>query len=275
LCTLPALAQTPTVPLEFQDLNTALASKLTQFDATIASQWDGSKPPVDFSAELLTANANGGRQLLTAKTSRGAQLELASLQALGVKAVTVAIGFPILYQPFDPADYQGFLSFYKQLAAEIHAAGMKMVVESGAVFPGVFSEGSGLDVADYYLALTNAQYTLGRAQQIVTIAREIQPDYLIIAEEPDTEAEITGKSFIGTLSGFSSMVDTFLSQLDSAGFTGANVGAGVGTWLYGAQAYIGALTTKSRLNFIDLHVYPIDLTFLNDTITLVGLAARQ
>ena len=272
VCALPALAQTATVPLEFQDLNTALASKLAAFDATIASQWDGSKPPVDFSAELFTANGNRGRQLLTAGAATGAQLELASLQALGVKAVTVAIGFPILYQPFDPADYPGFLSFYRQLAAEIRAAGMKMVVETGVVFPGVFSEGSGLDVADYYLNLANSQYLTGRAQQVVTIAREIQPDYLVIAEEPDTEAELTGKPFIATVTGFSSMVDTFLSQLDSAGFTGTNVGAGVGTWIDGAQGYIQTLAAKSRLNFIDLHVYPIDRTFLNDTITLVDLA---
>ena len=33
-----------------------------------------------------------------------------------------------------------------------------------------------------------------------------------------------------------------------------------------------ALAAKSRLNFIDLHVYPINLTFLNDTITLIDLA---
>lgn len=260
-CTLPALAQNQPVPLEYQDLYNALQSKLTAFDATISSKWDGTRPPVDFSAELLTANANRGQLLLTTGAATEAQLELASLQALGVKTVTVAIGFPILYQPFDPLYYQGYLSFYKQLAARIHAAGMKMVVETGA-----------LDVAGYYPTLPDQFYVDGRAKQILTIASEIQPDYLIVAEEPDTEAEITGKPFIGTLSGFSSMVDTFLSQLNSAGFTSTNVGAGVGTWLYGAQAYIGALAAKSRLNFIDLHVYPINLTFLTDTVTLIDLA---
>jgi len=105
---------------------------------------------------------------------------------------------------------------------------MKMVVETGVVFPGIYSENFGLDVADYYPTLADPLYVNGRAQQIVAIAREIQPDYLIIAEEPDTEAEITGKASIATLKGFSSMVDTFLSQLNSAGFTGTNVGAGVG-----------------------------------------------
>ena len=68
------------------------------------------------------------------------------------------------------------------------------------------------------------------------------------------------------------MVDTFLSQLNSAGFTTTNVGAGVGTWINNAQGYIQTLAAKSRLNFIDLHVYPINLTFLNDTITLIDLA---
>ena len=259
--TLPAFAQTATVPLEYKDLYDALASKLTAFDATISKQWNGSRPPVDFSAELLTANANRGRQLLTDGAATGAQLELASLQALGVKAVTVSIGFPILYQPFDPFDYQAYLSFYKQLAASIHAAGLKLVVETGA-----------LDVAGYYPTLADQFFVAYRAQQIVTIARELQPDYLIVAEEPDTEAEITGKPFISTVPGFSSMVDTFLAQLNSAGFTGTNVGAGVGTWINNAQGYINTLAAKSRLNFIDLHVYPIDRTFLTDTITLINLA---
>jgi len=263
-CTLPALAQNQTVPLEYKDLYNALQSKLTTFDATISSQWNGTRPPVDFSAELLTANANRGIQLLTGGASTGVQLELASLKALGVNTLTVSIGFPILYQPFDPFDYQGYLAFYKQLAASIHAAGMKMVVETGVV--------PNLDAASYDSTLPDQKYVDGRAKQILTIASEIQPDYLIIAEEPDTEAEITGKPFVGTLSGFSSMVDTFLSQLNSAGFTSTNVGAGVGTWLYGAQAYIGALAAKSRLNFIDLHVYPINLTFLTDTVTLIDLA---
>ena len=260
LCALPALAQNQTVPLEYQDLYKALALKLTAFDATISSQWDGSRPPVDFSAELLSANANRGIQLLTGGASSGAQLELASLHALGVHTVTVSIGFPMLYQPFDALDYQGYLSFYKQLAASIHAAGMKMVVETGVV-----------DLPGYYATLPDPMYVDARAKQILTIAGEIQPDYLIIAEEPDTEAEITGKPFISTVQGFSSMVDNFLSQLNSAGFTTTNVGAGVGTWIDNAPGYIQALSAKSRLNFIDLHVYPIDRTFLTDTITLIDL----
>ncbi len=199
--------------------------------------------------------------MLTGGAGTGAQLELASLHALGVNTVTVAIGFPILYQPFDAFDYQGYLSFYKQLAVNIHAAGMKMVVETGVV-----------DVPGYCPTLADPMYLAGRAQQILTIAREIQPDYLVIAEEPDTEAETTGKPFIATVPGFSSMVDIFLSQLNSAGFTTTNVGAGVGTWIDNAQGYIQALAAKSRLSFIDLHVYPVDRTFLTDTITLIDLA---
>jgi hypothetical protein len=81
VCALPAFAQNQPVPLEYQDLYTALQSKLTAFDATISKQWNGSRPPVDFSAELLTANANRGIQLLTGGASTGAQLELASLHS--------------------------------------------------------------------------------------------------------------------------------------------------------------------------------------------------
>ncbi len=57
-----AFAQNP--PAEYADLYPSLQQKLTAFDATVNAQWDGSKPAVDFCAELLAANGNRGTQLL-------------------------------------------------------------------------------------------------------------------------------------------------------------------------------------------------------------------
>src|SRR5271165_2563222 len=93
-------AQNPPVPAEYSDLYASLQQKLTAFDATVAAQWDGSRPPVDFSAEVLAANGNRGTQLLQPSVLSGVQLELQELQALGVTTVKVAICFPLLEKPF-------------------------------------------------------------------------------------------------------------------------------------------------------------------------------
>ena len=207
--------------------------------------------------------ANNVLLALGANTLAVTQMEIQSLQALGVTMVNLSIAFPALCQPFftyngDPDDYQKYLTFYRQVAAAIRAAGLRMVVNAGPVYTGVLTENSGLNVAAYYQTLTTSEYIAARTRQIVTIAEQIQPDYLVIAQEPDNEASMTGQPSLATAAGFSSMVDTFLTQLDQAGLTGTYAGAGIGTWLTGGPSFIKALAAKTRLNFIDLHVYPIN-----------------
>ena len=199
-----AFAQNP--PADFLDLYSSLQQKLTDFDATVTAQWDGSKPPVAFCAELLTANSNRGVALIGPNALVGLQLELNRLHANGVTAVSMAIGFPVMYQPFytwngDANDYQQFVSFYRQAAAYVRAAGLRLVVHAGPVYTGVFSAGSGLNVDGYYKTLTSSSYISARARNIVNIALQIQPDYLVVAQEPDNEAAITGQSSIATVKG--------------------------------------------------------------------------
>lgn len=273
-----ACAQNP--PAEYLDLYSSLQQKLATFGETLNSEWDGSKPPVDFCAELLSANANRGLALLGPTAAGGLQLELQSLKETGVTAVSVAADFPILYPPFfqyngDPGDYQSLLTYYKTVAAAVRALGLRLVVHAGPIYTGAFSAGSGLNVSGYYGTLSSTAYIQARARQIVTIARELQPDYLVLAEEPDVEAAIAGQPSIGNSAGYSVMVDNFLSSLNSAGLTGTNVGAGVGTWLGGASDFIAALAAKPRLDFIDLHVGPINADLLDRTAELIDQAAAS
>ncbi len=100
LTTAPAPAQNASsVPREYKDLYAMLDSKVSAFDARVNRGWDGRRSDVQFGAELLVANCNRGRQLLDPRAFEGAKLELARLQGLGVRAVTVCIGFPLLYRP--------------------------------------------------------------------------------------------------------------------------------------------------------------------------------
>jgi|SRR5271157_3272989 len=181
---LAANAQNP--PADYADLYSQLQQKLTAFDATVASQWNGSKPPVDFCAELKAPGADRILEALGANTLTDVQMEIQSLQALGVTTVNLAISFPVLYQPFfayngDPDDYPKYLTFYKQVAADIRAAGLRMVVRAGPMYTGVLTQDSGLNVAAYYQTLSSSAYIAARTRQIITIAQEIQPDYLVVA----------------------------------------------------------------------------------------------
>ena len=189
------VAQNVPVPSSFQDLYSSLDSKLSAFESMVNSQWTGTNSPVIFGAELLTANANRGLQLLQPNAQTSINLELDRLQSLGVQSVTIAIGFPILYQPFfqfngNPADYQRFIDFYKQLITNIHNRGMKVIVENSVLFTGFYSQNSGFKLDEYYKTLTTAdQLIAGRAQTAITIAKEVRPDFLNLGSEPDTQAE--------------------------------------------------------------------------------------
>ena len=271
-----ANAQNP--PADYLDLYSTLQQHLTTFDATLTSQWNGSKPPVDFCAELRTPGAANVLLSLGISPTALVEAEIQSLQATGVTTVSLGISFPSLYQPFfqyngDPGDYQKYLSFYQQVAADIRAAGMRMVVHTEPLYTGVLTQNSGLDVASYYRTLTTSAYITARTHQILTIAQLIQPDYLVVAGEPDNEAAMTGQPSLATAAGFTNMVDTFLTQLDEAGFTGTYVGAGIGTWLSGDAAFIKSLAANPRLNFIDLNVFPINGGLLDTTAALIDQAA--
>jgi len=266
------------VPPEYQDLYSSLQQKLTAFDASVLSQWNGTKSNIDFSAELLTANCNRGLQLLGAR--QGYLAELGKLKALGVNTVTVCAGFPILYQPFyqfngDPADYQSMLAFYQQLASDVHAQGMKLAVESGAMFPGAFSTGSGFNLTGYYATLAQQAYIDGRTQTIVTLAKTLQPDYLEMGSEPDTESQLTGQSWVNTPAGWGSLIGGFQTALNQQNLQNVRTAAGVGTWMPNGADFLRAIGTSAPgLWYFNFHVYPVNQSFPDNTESLLELAVE-
>ncbi len=271
----PAAMGQPPVPPEYADLYAFLGGKLDAFDRSIPPA-DGPFP-VTFATELLSANGNRGRALLGPNALAGIRLELDRLRALNVKAVTVAIPFPILDDSFlafngDPGDRQPLIDFFARVVTETHARGMKLLVENGVMFGGVYAAGSGMDAAAYYPTLTDDQLVAGRAAQVVTIASQIAPDLLNVGSEPDTEAHLTGHPFLETPAGFAGMVRTFLAQLGGAGLTSVPVVAGSGTWLYRADAFVAELCRIPALWGIDLHLYPVNLDFADRAIALAAQA---
>jgi len=273
-----ALAQDTTVPAAYQTTYTDLQTHLNAFASTIPSQGSGQNSNVLWSGELLAANANGGLSLL--KDPAGASLELKLLHDLGQRSVVVNIAFPILDQDFyafngNPGDYQRILGFYTDLANQIHKLGLKMVVESAVMFTGTFSASSGFDVKGYYDSLSDSQFIAGRVKNILTVAQQIQPDFINLNSEPDTDAKLTKKtSLYGSASACGNLVQQLVTQLHNAGVT-IPLGAGVPTWLNdgGASDYVSAVL-NAGVDYLDVHVYPVNSNCLPALTTYTDMAAQ-
>jgi fibronectin type 3 domain-containing protein len=262
----------PPIPPSFQALYTSLDNYLISFNTTLNSQWNGVKYPVLFTANLYNANANTGPQMVNSGAAAAIQAQLQELKAMGVQAVTVEVGFPMLYEPFfsSQAQYQQFVAFYQNLAASVRAAGLKLIVENECLLND--STTDSWNVAPFYASLSWTQYQAARAQTAVTIAQTMQPDYMVVQEEPDTEAVMSGQTEVNTVAGATSMLSGTLSALQAAGVSGIQVGAGVGTWLVGYQQFIQGFLALP-VNFIDMHVLPVNDNFLPNALTIASMAA--
>lgn len=261
------------MPAAFQNLYTQEMNYLTSFNATLSQYGTGAAYPVLRAGTLSRANSNAGPQLLNAAYMAGLQLQLQELKALGVQAIEVEVGFPMLYEPFltsqgqSPADY---VSFYQQVAAMVRAQGLKLIVENNNLLANDIQ--AGWDSTPFYSTLDWTAYQQARAETAVTIVQTMQPDYLVVLEEPDTEAMNSGQSEANTPDGAIAMLGQILAGLQTYRQTGLKVGAGLGTWLYGFQNYIQGFVAQP-MDFIDMHIYPINNSFLPNALTIASMAA--
>jgi hypothetical protein len=239
------LRETAAVPEEYQALYDGLKESLEGFHDYLNERWDGSPGPTVFGAELLVANGNRGDVLLHPVTMDATRLYLDRLQELGVRGVSVAISYPLLRPDFPrSAEY---VQFFRAVAQEVHRRGLKLLVESGPVFPDpqysrVQVDFSGLTVQTYFQTTR---------EQLLLIAREVQPDYLAISGEPTTERMLTGLSF--SVAEYMAFVEETADAIDRS--SGILVGAGAGTWE--DPGYLRGFITSPSLDFVNMHVYPL------------------
>ncbi|MGH2371893.1 MAG: hypothetical protein ACRDIC_00235, partial [bacterium] len=259
-----APAGQPTVaPAEFADLYPVLGDKLKAIDTYITPRWTGAKHDVIFSAELLAANSNLGEQLLREQAWQAVMLNLDRMQPLGIRGVKVAIKYPILIPAFPrSAEY---LDFYKRLSQELKRRNLKFLAQMTAGFrESVFSA---LPVTTYYTGLTLDRYKQEKRQMAETIIREIRPDYLTIENEPGTQQENTGLPF--SVQHVIEIVQHMLKGLDRSGVL---IGAGAGTW--DDLAYTQSLA-QLPVDYIDMHIYPVNRDYVVDKAFRVGEIARR
>jgi hypothetical protein len=246
------------IPAEYRALYEELSSKLGQLQDRINSVESSQNPGTRFGVELLVANSNRGEILLTERVFKATVLTLDRLQSLGVQCVALSIQFPVLVRSQPRAD--DYLSFYRRVVSEIRQRGLTVIVEMGTLFRE--PEFSKLRVDYSHLTLETFKVQLREMAQI--IVADLKPDYLTILTEPDTQSQNTGLEF--SVSNFASTIQYVVQGLHPSG---VKLGAGAGTW--SPMRYFSALAKIEQLDFIDLHIYPIQRDFV---INRVGRIAR-
>lgn len=231
------------VPAEYQGTYDQINTSL---DAGMNTVSGPSGPAPLFATELSYANGNIGEGLLNPSVMDLVRLQLDDLYRMGVRGVVLAIKFPMVEPNFPhSADY---LQFFQQVTAEVRKRNMKLLVESGALFSGTAFSPLKVDWSQYPTAEV---FRDAEIHQLQTIAAEIRPDYLQIANEPTTTAMLT--HFVDTPAEYAAFIQKAVASIPPE--PGMLLGAGAGTWE--DQAYVTALYGIDGLDFIDLHVYPV------------------
>jgi fibronectin type 3 domain-containing protein len=260
-----------------QTIDTELTGDLNAFNATLSSLWNGSTYPTMYTGNLMMANGNTGPTLINSSTFVAVQNQLVQLQAMGYKAVLIQVGFPLLYEPFYPSQavYQQYVSFYAQVAALVRSKGMKIVVENDSLLSSDAQAGW-TNTAAYFSTLSWAQYQAARAAMAVTVAQVIAPDYLVLAEEPDTEAHQALQPNLLIPADAAAMVSGELAAVQALNLPNMQFGAGVGSWVANLTEYISDYVALP-LNYIDFHIYPINTvnnrSLISTALTIASMAA--
>ncbi|NIS72728.1 MAG: hypothetical protein GTO12_28455 [Proteobacteria bacterium] len=251
------------LPREYRALYDELAEKLDHLGKGIRSQWNGKKAGTAFGVELLVANSNRGEVLLTDRVFEATILTLDRLKDLGVRSVALSIQYPIL-TPSYPRSSE-YRDFYKRVARQIRSRGYVLVVEMGTTFREPEFSKMRVD----YGGLTMERFNGQLRQMAERIVGDLGPDYFTILNEPDTQTTNTGLNF-----SVSNYAATIRHVVEGLQHPGVRLGAGAGTW--SPMAYFAALVRIPQLDYIDLHIYPIQRDFILDRVTEVtGLARKQ
>jgi hypothetical protein len=242
----PTPELTPPIPEEYQSIYGELETEMAHFEVTLNEQWDHSLGQTIMATELAYANGNIGEGLLSATIMDYNRILLDRLQAMGGKGVVLAIKFPLLKPDFPRSSE--YLQFFKNIMVECHQRGMKVLVECGAIFAGTPYSPVEVDWSNY----TTETFLQGLEDQLLLIAEEIKPDYLTLANEPQTEEALTKLTITPAM--WSDFIASTLEKIDRSG--GLLVGAGTGTWEN--PSYINELFNMPGLDYIDLHIYPMN-----------------
>lgn len=261
-----ALTAPPPAPAAYADLYAQLSGDLGDFKNAVDGSWSGGEVPVDYAGQLTAANCNIGPALLSSLSAVDSQLDY--LKALGVRAVSVEVSFPMLDASFLGSSQSEWVTFYANVAAAVRARGLKLIVESQSMIPtGLESTAWGPQLQSFYASLNFNDYVAARASTAAVVATTMQPDYFVLQEEPDTEAQQSGQLELETVAGSTTMLNATHAAVTGL-VPNMKVGAGFGTWLAQYQLFANSFTqtacganqpcVSTPLDFLDMHLFPIN-----------------
>ena len=241
------------VPVTYASQYSALQSQVSSFASIAGMPAPGSSTIMASSLEFANAN------ILTPNVLAGNDLAystamIKAMKALGETGVTVQVNFPLLLASFP--DSSTYTSFYSQIAAAVHAAGMTLIVEANPLFENI----SSLPVSSLYSGLNLQSLAADYRAQAQTIINVMTPAYLAFLTEPDTDTALFHNSSLDLNNpGIGvQFVKGVLAGLDRKG---TKVGAGTGTWQ--DASYDQSLLADTTIDFLDVHTFPVapkDLT---------------
>jgi fibronectin type 3 domain-containing protein len=283
----PVPSPPPPVPAGYcTSIYNELSGDLQAFNTQLATPPSWTPIPVDATltgTNLPLADGNIGPQISSPNNMPSVVTQLQELKALGVQSVVVAVGFPVLYEPFygSQSALQPYLTFYSQVAQAVRTAGLKLVVDNEELFSNDIAAGWP-NINAFYATLDWPGYMAARAQMAATIAQTMQPDFIVLADEPDTEAAQTGQENLNNPADAALMISAEITAVRALNLSKApKLGAGFGTWLPSSGPsslldYTNAYVALP-LDYIDIHIIPINTigkaSFIDNSLTVASIAA--
>lgn len=157
-----------------------------QLESFLATPYDTRtvSPGPTWSLDWLPANSNAGTALLSREARATASSYLNGIRAANCSAVGLQIQYPLLDPEFPrQAEY---LEFYRWAVSEARRRGMTVYAETSPAFAGTMWSGVEWDWGNH------DDHIQRRIAQACKIVLELEPDYLSVTHEPDTELAITG-----------------------------------------------------------------------------------
>jgi hypothetical protein len=250
------------IPAQYQKMYAELETNLKMADAEISKLPEKNNVPV-YAAELLVANCNRGEELLQPDTLAAVRLFLDRFHEMGIKGVTVCIGYPLLLEDYPNSGK--YLDFYRQVSEETHKRGMTFLVESGVIFANSpFSQ-----IKYDFSGLTVEKYSAQKKEMTRKIVDVVRPDYLTISQEPDTAARLTGLKALNEPAVSTGVINFVLNGLNR---NGVKIGAGAGTW--SPTTFVQSYAGSTSVDYISMHIYPVNKQTIQNTLAISDIARR-
>lgn len=254
-----------TIPPQYQSQYSSVQNLLNQFNSSLGSV-PSSKNSFTYAAELLPANGNQGSALFNANNLNSVETNLNAPKTMGMKGVTIALGYPLLDPTFP--DNQQYLQYFKTVVTMCHQEGLTVDVESQVLFANTPYSSLTFD----WSKLSYSDYVAKHVAQDNLICSQIKPDILEIGVEADTKASLTGYSQLNTPSGWSIYINQLLNGIDK---NGCKLAAGAGDWLTNTTQWVQGFVDNPNLDFVSTHSYPIVSPFLTNLISLGKFAQEH